>query len=120
MLKFCLGIIVFLLSFNLTAQVNEKNKAFCRKIIESNKDVAVKTYFETNVELSPTQIEQLKTDLFEKNSVYKIELNEKNNILIVYHLSQVTYEDLKLLMLNIGVEFNYTKTEKFTNQFEKL
>ena len=102
------------------SQTNTKNYKYCREVINANEDVAVKTTFNTNIELTQDQIEQLRAGLFIKNSVYKIEMNEKHNVFVIYHLSQVSYEDLKILMSNLGIEFNFIKTEKLVNQLEKL
>jgi hypothetical protein len=119
-IKLILSLVLLLILNNSFAQTQEKNREYCTKVVNANEDVAVKTTFITNMKLSNSQVNQLKNDLFVKNSVYKVEVNEKHNQFIIYHLSQVSYEDLKILMSNLGVEFNYIKTEKFTNQFEKL
>jgi len=86
------------------------NYNFCKEIITANKDYAVVTTFSVNHELTLSEIELLKNNLFTKRSVYAFNSNHKKTEIRIYHLSQVHFEDLKLLIINTGIELNFIST----------
>lgn len=102
---------VLFLSILSMAQNKEKNFAYCKKVIESQRDVSVVTTFEIYEFLSVEEFTKFGTLLFQKSSVYNVSINEKGNQIQVFHLSEVTYEDIKLLVKETEVELNFISTQ---------
>lgn len=88
-----------------------KNYKFCRENITANIDYAVVTKFTVKNVLSNNEIQLLKNHLYSKSSVYAFATNSKRTEIHIYHLSQVHYEDLKLLVQNTNIELNFVSTE---------
>ncbi len=103
---------IFLFSVNSFSQINETNYKYCKEISKTENVNLVKSLFVINTELNQNQINTLSSLLFEKTSIYKIELNSKHTEINIYHLSDVSYEDIKLLLEPMGIEFNYKETKR--------
>lgn len=101
-----------LLISNSFSQLNENNYKYCKEISKTENVNLVKSLFVIDSELNQNQINTLTNLLFEKTSIYKIELNSKHNEIIIFHLSDVSYEDIKLLLEPMGIEFNFKQTTK--------
>ena len=109
--------IIIIISFlvlvsNSFGQLNDKNYKYCKEILKTENVYLVNSLFIINSELNQNQINTLTGLLFEKTSIYKVELNSKHNEISVFHLSDVTYEDIKLLLEPMGIEFNFKQTTK--------
>ena len=114
-------LIVYLLLFvfqGFSQTTQDINFKYCKEIVASQKDYSVVTKFILdNNELTDNQVDNLKTYLFEKASIYSVYINTKKNEIYIYHLSQINYEDLKILLAPLGLEFNYRFTDRVNFQY---
>ena len=100
--------VVLLQPTNIFGQT--KNYKFCREVITANDDYAVATIFNLPIELTPSQINNLKESIYKKSSIYFIRIKKKKNTITVYHMSQVHFEDIKLLVEHLHIELNFIST----------
>lgn len=104
-------LVVLAIAIQPFSYAQSKNFEYCRETISANKDYAVVTKFTVNHELSDSEIETLKNLFFVKNSIYSVTTNSKRTEVYVYHLSQVHFEDLKILIQSTNIELNFISTE---------
>jgi hypothetical protein len=101
-------LIIVLNSFSFAQTINEK---YCKEKIVTQHDHSVITTFTINYELSYNQIAILKSNLYQKKSIYNVKTNDNKTEVYVYHLSQVHYEDLKLLIQTTNINLKFISTE---------
>lgn len=104
-------IVICLLLSSYIGFSQDENYNFCRKMITGNKAYAVQTKFYFNQPITNNELDILKSLLLVKKSIYDIEVNSKKTELFVYHLSQVHFEDIKILIQSSGIELNFISTQ---------
>ncbi|HIP36463.1 MAG TPA: hypothetical protein EYG85_06380 [Crocinitomix sp.] len=115
---YLVGVILIGSVLNSTAQTPEKNKEYCKTIIDRKQVDRVKSVYQIPV-LSATEKEELKTFLYQTKSIYDIEfVSSAVETIVIYHISDITIVDLKHLL----VQKNYyirLITNQILNKIEK-
>jgi len=113
-----LSILLSCAFYSFSQDIHNQNFKFCNEVIKTNEDYSVETKFEiNNHELTQNERTNLINYLYEKSSIYNVRFNSKNNEVYIYHLSQVNYEDLKILMSPLNIEFNFIYTKRISFRY---
>lgn len=97
-----IGIITTLFVTNSFSQ--DYNFRHCRELITLDKDFAVKTTVSFKHELDNPTLNLIKENLFVKERIYHVNLTVKKTTIEIFHMSSLSYEDLKHLLLSLNME----------------
>jgi hypothetical protein len=114
-IKLILSLALLLILNNSFAQINEKNREYCKtKLINTDKLYQVQSFYEIPV-LNDTEKQDLMTYLYQSNkSIFDISI--ENNVITISHLSDITIVDLKSLLVNKNYYIKFINSQELIEE----